>query len=169
MGDDIARVDCVCVLLVAQTRVRRLVAGGGCVFLRNFVGWVDDCGGGCDRKEVSMEAILCVAFCAFIVGIAVGSTLVYCFLSAREDKILESSNELCDSCGKYLVSTMDKMYEYGQKVKELEDKLLNEYLDSNNGGVVPPNKHRDDFITRSETVVDINKLKEVFEKEQQKQ
>ena len=116
-----------------------------------------------------MEAILCVAFCAFIVGIAVGSTLVYCFLSAREDKILESSNELCDSCGKYLVSTMDKMYEYGQKVKELEEKQVKENLNKYNGGVVPPNKHREDFITRSETVVDIDKLKEEFEKEQQKQ
>ena len=69
-----------------------------------------------------MEAILCVAFCAFIVGIAVGSTLVYCFLSAREDKILECAEELCDSCRKYLVSAMDKMYEYEQRVKELEKK-----------------------------------------------
>ena len=71
MGDDIACVDLFCVLLVAQTRVRRLVAGGSDFVLRCFVGWVDDCGGGCDRKEVSMEAILCVAFCAFIVGIAI--------------------------------------------------------------------------------------------------
>ena len=54
MGDDIACVDLFCVLLVAQTRVRRLVACGGCIFLRNFVGWVDDCGGGCDRKEVEV-------------------------------------------------------------------------------------------------------------------
>ena len=169
MGGGIARVDLFCMLLVAQTRVRRMVACGGCIILRYFVGWVDDCCGGCDRKEVSMEAILCVGFCAFMVGIAVGSTLVYCFLSEREDKILESSNELCDSCGNFLVSAMDKMYEYGQKVKELEEKQIKEQMDSNNGGVVPPNKHRDDFITRSETVVDINKLKEVFEKQQQKQ
>ena len=54
MGDDIACVDCACMLLVAPTRVRRLVAGGGCVFLRNFVGWVDDCSGGCNGKEVVM-------------------------------------------------------------------------------------------------------------------
>ena len=47
-----------------------------------------------------------------------------------------------------------------------ENKELKEYLDSYKGGVVPPNKHRDDFITRSETVVDINKLKEELEKEQ---
>ena len=115
-----------------------------------------------------MEAILCVGFCAFMVGIAVGSTLVYCFMSAREDKILESSNELCDSCGKTMIYSMDKMYEYGQKVKELEDKGQNEYLHNHKGGVVPPNKHREAFITRSETVVDIDKLKDEFEKEQQK-
>ena len=116
-----------------------------------------------------MEAILCVGFCAFMVGIAVGSTLVYCFISAREDKILECTEELSESFGKTMIYSMDKMYEYGQKVKELEEKQLKEYLDSHKGGVVPPNKHRDDFITRSETVVDIDKLKDVFEKEQQKQ
>ena len=52
MGGCIARVDCVCMCRVAQTRVRNLVAGGGCVFLRCFVGGADDCGGGCDGKEV---------------------------------------------------------------------------------------------------------------------
>ena len=169
MGGGIARVDCACMCRVAQTRVRRVVADCGCIFLWYFVRRADDCGGGCDGKEVDMEMILCVAFCAFIVGIAVGSTLVYCFLSAREDKILESTNELCDSCGKTLVETMDKMYEYGQKIKQLEEKQIKDYFDSHNGGVVSPNKHGDDFITRSETVVDINKMKDVFEKEQQKQ
>ena len=44
-----------------------------------------------------------------------------------------------------------------------------DYLDSHNGGIVTPNKQYEDFITRSETVVDIDKLKDVFEKEQQKQ
>lgn len=47
-----------------------------------------------------------------------------------------------------------------------ENKELKEYLDRHNGGVVPPNKTRDDFITRSETVVDIDKLKEKFDKQQ---
>ena len=109
------------------------------------------------------------AFFGFVLGLIVGASVAGIVAYSINDNILESSNELCDSCGKTMIYSMDKMYEYGQKVKELEDKLLNEYLDSNNGGVVPPNKHREDFITRSETVVDIDKLKEEFEKEQQKQ
>ena len=115
-----------------------------------------------------MEMIL-FAFFGFIIGLIVGASVAGIVASSINDKILESSNELCDSCGNTLVSAMDKMYEYVQKVKELEEKQVKEYLDSNNGGVVPPNKQREHFITRSETVVDINKLKDVFEKEQQKQ
>ena len=115
-----------------------------------------------------MEAIFGVGFFAFLVGLIAGATLAYAVLSAREDKILECTEELSESFGKTMIYSMDKMYEYGQKVKELEDKGLNEHLRKHNGGVVPTNKHRDDFITRSETVVDINKLKEEFEKQQQK-
>ena len=115
-----------------------------------------------------MEMIL-FAFFGFVLGLIVGASVAGIVANSINDKILESSNELCDSCGKTLIAAMDKMYEYGQKVKEIEEKRIKEYLDSHNGGVVPPNKHRDDFITRSETVVDINKLKDVFEKEQQKQ
>ena len=54
MGGGIARVDCVCVCRVAQTRVWRLVDGVGCIVLWCFIGWVDDCGGGCDGKEVEV-------------------------------------------------------------------------------------------------------------------
>lgn len=115
-----------------------------------------------------MEMIL-FAFFGFVLGLIVGASVAGIVASSINDKILESSNELCESCGKSLVSAMDKMYEYGQKVKELEDKRLNEYLNSHKGGVVPPNKQYEDFITRSETVVDIDKIKEQFEKEQQKQ
>ena len=115
-----------------------------------------------------MEMIL-FAFFGFIFGVIIGAGVAGVVANSINDKILESSNELCDSCGKMLIETMDKMYEYGQKVKELEDKGLNEYLHKHKGGVVPPDKTRDDFITRSETVVDINKLKDLFEKEQQKQ
>ena len=109
------------------------------------------------------------AFFGFIFGVIVGASVAGIVANSINDKILESSNELCDSCGKTLIETMDKIYEYGQKVKELEEKQIKEYLDSHDGGVVPPNKTRDDFITRSETVVDIDKLKEEFEKQQQKQ
>ena len=115
-----------------------------------------------------MEIIL-FAFCGFIIGLIVGASVAGIVASSINDKILESSNELCESCGKTLIAAMDKIYEYGQKVKELEEKQLKEYFDNHKGGVVPPNKTRDDFITRSETVVDINKMKEEFEKEQQKQ
>ena len=110
-----------------------------------------------------MEMIL-FAFFGFVLGIIVGASVAGIVANSINDKILESSNELCESFGKTMIYSMDKMYEYGQKVKELEDKQIKEYLDSHNGGVVPPNTHRDDFITRSETVVDINKLKEKFEK-----
>ena len=62
---------------------------------------------------------------------------------------------------------IDLLVRYGDLKSENKD--LKEHLYNKKGGVVPPNKHRDDFITRSETVVDIDKLKEEFEKEQQKQ
>ena len=110
-----------------------------------------------------MEMIL-FGFFGFVFGIIVGASVAGIVSSSINDKILESSNELCDSCGNSLIYAMDKMYEYGQKVKELEEKQTKEYLDNNKGGVVPPNKHREDFITRSDTVVDIDKLKEEFEK-----
>ena len=54
MGGGIARVDWACMLLVAPTRVRRVVAGGSDFVLRYFVCRIDDCGGGCDRKEVDV-------------------------------------------------------------------------------------------------------------------
>lgn len=47
-----------------------------------------------------------------------------------------------------------------------ENKELKEYLDSHKGGVVPPNKQYEDFVTRSESVVDIDKLKDEFDKQQ---
>ena len=109
------------------------------------------------------------AFFGFVLGLIIGSSIAGIVASSINDKILENNEELCNSCGKTMIYSMDKMYEYGQKVKELEDKGQNEWLRKHNGGVVPPNKNREDFINRSETVVDINKLKEVFEKEQQKQ
>ena len=70
----------------------------------------------------------------------------------------------------YIVTTLMEDYnELEKQNNELKERLKKYETDSHKGGVVPPNKHRDDFITRSETVVDINKMKEEFEKEQQKQ
>ena len=74
MGDNIARVDCACMLLVAQARVRRLVAYCGDFFLRCFVGWADDCCGGCNGKEVIMWFIKFL--CGFIVVMCTISLLV---------------------------------------------------------------------------------------------
>ena len=44
-----------------------------------------------------MEAIFCVGFFAFFVGIIAGVTLAYAVLSTREDKILECTEELSES------------------------------------------------------------------------
>ena len=74
MGYGIACVDCVCMLLVAQTRVLRLVAGGSDFVLRCFVGWDADCGGRCDGKEVSMWFVKFL--CGFIVVMCTISLLV---------------------------------------------------------------------------------------------
>ena len=73
-----------------------------------------------------MEVIFCVGFFAFLVGLIAGATLTYAVLSAREDKVLECTNELCESFGKTMIYSMDEMYKYGQKVKELEEKQLKE-------------------------------------------
>ena len=115
-----------------------------------------------------MKMIL-FALLFFIFGIILGAIVASIVASSINDKILENNEKLCNSCGKTMIYSMDKMYEYGQKVKELEDKGQKEWLRKHNGGVVPPNKNREDFITRSENVGDINKLKEVFEKKKQKQ
>ena len=161
MGGGIARVDCVCVLLVAQTRVRSLVACGGCIFLRCFVGGVDDCGGRCDGKEVSMW-YLYVIFA--IVLFCFGGLFALVILEINNTDIKRSNDEPFLRLAYMAIDLLVKYSELKSGNKE-----LNEYLHSHKGGVVPPNKKYEDFITRSETVVDIDKLKDEFEKEQQKQ
>ena len=88
MGGSIAIVDCVCMCRVAQTRVRRLVAYCGDFVLRYFVGWVDDCGGGCDGKEVIMWFVKFL--CGFIVVMCTISLLagiiVFSFMYRRNKK-----------------------------------------------------------------------------------
>ena len=59
-----------------------------------------------------MEVILCVSFFAFLLGIIIGAVVAGIVAYSINDKILESSNELCDSCGKTMIYSMDKMYEY---------------------------------------------------------
>ena len=74
MGGCIACVDCVCMCRVVQTRVRRLVAGGGYFVLRRFINWATDCGGRCYRKEVIMWFFKFL--CGFIVVMCTISLLV---------------------------------------------------------------------------------------------
>ena len=74
MGGGISRVDCVCMCRVAQTRLRRVVAYCGYFVLRCFIGGVDDCGGGCDGKEVDMWFVKFL--CGFIVVMCTISLLV---------------------------------------------------------------------------------------------
>ena len=74
MGGCIARVDCACMLLVAQTRVWRLVACSGYFVLWCFVRRATDCGGGCCGKEVSMCFVKFL--CGFIVVMCAISLLV---------------------------------------------------------------------------------------------
>lgn len=102
----------------------------------------------------------------------IGAIALFCFGGLFAMAILEinSSNAKSSNDEPFLrlaYMAIDLLVRYSEL--KSENKELKEYLDSHKGGVVPPNKHRDDFITRSETVVDINKLKEEFEKEQQKQ
>ena len=102
----------------------------------------------------------------------IGAIALFCFGGLFALAILEinSSNAKSSNDEPFLrlaYMAIDLLVRYSDL--KSENKELKEYLDSHKGGVVPPNKHREDFITRSETVVDIEKLKDEFRKEQQKQ
>ena len=102
----------------------------------------------------------------------IGAIVLFCFGCLFALAILEINNtDIKRSNDESFLRLASMAIDLLVKYSELksENKELKEYLDSHKGGVVPPNKKREDFITRSETVVDINKLKEEFEKEQQKQ
>ena len=114
-----------------------------------------------NRKEVGMWYLY-----------VIGAIVLFCFggLFALAILDINSSNAKSSNDEPFLrlaYMAIDLLVKYSDLKQE--NKELKEYLDSHKGGVVPPNKHREDFITRSETVVDINKLKEEFEKQQQKQ
>ena len=166
MGGGIARVDCVCMCRVAQTRVRRLVADCGNFVLRCFVGWDDDCGGGFDGKEVIMWYLYVIfAIVLFCFGGLFALAILDIF---QKDKQEEFDNPFLQ-LSHISINLLEDYHELEKQNNELKERLKKYENDSNKGGVVPPNKKREDFITRSETVVDIDKLKEIFEKEQQKQ
>ena len=102
----------------------------------------------------------------------IGAIGLFCFGGLFALAILEinSSNEKSSNDEPFLrlaYMAIDLLVRYSDLKQENKD--LKEYLESHKGGVVPPNKKYEDFITRSEAVVDIDKLKDVFEKEQQKQ
>ena len=67
------------------------------------------------------------------------------------------------------INLLEDYHELEKQNNELKERLKKYENDSNKGGVVQPNKNREDFITHRETVLDVNKLKDEFEKEQQKQ
>ena len=100
----------------------------------------------------------------------IGAIVLFCFggLFALAILDINSSNAKSSNDEPFLrlaYMAIDLLVRYSDL--KSENKELKEYLDRHKGGVVPPNKTRDDFITRSETVVDINKLKEEFEQQQQ--
>ena len=102
----------------------------------------------------------------------IGAIVLFCFggLFALAILDINSSNAKSSNDEPFLrlaYMAIDLLVRYSDF--KSENKELKEYLDRHKGGVVPPNKKYEDFITRSETVVDINKMKEQFEKEQQKQ
>ena len=70
----LARVDCVCMCRVAQTRVRSVVADFGYFVLWYFVGGSADFCGGYDGKEISMWFVKFL--CGFIVVMCTISLLV---------------------------------------------------------------------------------------------
>ena len=52
-----------------------------------------------------MEMIL-FAFFGFVLGLIVGASVAGIVANSINDKILESSNELCESCGKTLIAAI---------------------------------------------------------------
>ena len=61
-----------------------------------------------------------------------------------------------------ILSIIEDFTIYSLRTKK--KKWVEEYERTHSGGIVPPNKQYEDFITRSETVVDIDKLKDVLDK-----
>ena len=104
-----------------------------------------------------------------IVGFSFGGLLVLFIFDILPNDKQEEFDTPFLQLSHIAINLLEDYHELEKQNNELKERLKKYEMDSHKGGVVPPNKHRDDFITRSETVVDINKMKDVFEKEQQKQ
>ena len=143
-----------------------MVADCGYFVLWCFVCRSADCCGGCDGKEVIMWYLYLL--CA-IVGFSFGGLLVLLIFDIFPKDKQEEFDTPFLQLSHIAINLLEDYHELEKQNNELKERLKKYETDTNNGGVVPPNKTRDDFITRSETVVDIDKLKEEFEKEQQKQ
>lgn len=107
-----------------------------------------------NRKEVYMLYlyVVCAISCFSFGGLL--ATFIFDYLSKDTKR---SNDEPFLRLAYMAIDLLVKYSELKEENKKLKD-----------GCVVPPNKNREDFITRSETVVDIDKLKDEFEKEQQK-
>ena len=107
----------------------------------------------------------------------IGAIVLFCFGGIFAFAILDINSSNAKSSNDYpflrlshiAINLLEDYYELEKQNNELKERLKKYEMDSHKSGVVPPNKQYEDFITRSETVVDIDKLKEEFEKQQQKQ
>ena len=100
-----------------------------------------------------------------IVGFSFGGLLVLLIFDLFPKNEQEEFDTPFLKLSHIAISLLEDYHELEKQNNELKERLKKYETDSHKGGVVPPNKTREDFITRSETVVDIDKLKEEFEKE----
>lgn len=108
-----------------------------------------------NRKEVYMWYLYVICAIALF---CFGGLFALVILEINATDIKRSNDEPFFRLAYMAIELLVKYSDLKEENKKLKD-----------GGVVPPNKQYEDFITRSEAVVDIDKLKEEFEKEQQKQ
>ena len=104
-----------------------------------------------------------------IVGFSFGGLLVIFIFDLLQNDEQECLDMPFLELSHTTITLLEDYHELEKQNNELKERLKNYETDSHKDGVVPPNKQYEDFITRSETVADIDKLKEEFEKEQQKQ
>ena len=108
--------------------------------------------------------VICV-----IVGFSFGGLLVLFIFDLLQNDKQEEYDTPFLKLSHISINLLEDYHELEKQNNELKERLKKYETDTDKGGVVPPNKQYEDFITRSETVVYINKLKEELEKEQQKQ